>query len=256
MTTEKSTSTTTTTARSIWPENVQVGALEGYLARPAEGENLPALIVIHEIFGLNDDIRDIANRFAAEGYVALAVDLFSHGNRAACVMRVVINMIRNPLQSFSMYDLDEAVKFLKVQPGVAPDQIGVIGFCMGGSYAMALAVHNQEVKAASIFYGQNPKPITELEKACPIVGSYGENDKMFSKQGRQLEQVMQQYGKPVDVKIYPNAGHSFFNKNRLFHRPEAAADAWQRTLSWFHQYLPKGSAESAPETSPEALPTE
>lgn len=225
----------------IETSNVQAGPLQAYLARPAGGENLPAVIIIHEIFGLNDNIRDIARRFAREGYIALAVDLFSHGNKALCMLRVTFDLLKNPLQSLSMSDLDSSVKLLKEQPGVAPEQIGVIGFCMGGGYALAFAVHNQELRAASIFYGLNPKPLESVERACPVLGSYGEKDRYFSNQGRWLEKTMQKFGRPVDVKIYPNATHSFFNDQFRNYNPEAAADGWQRTLEWFRKYLPQKS---------------
>ena len=228
------------TERPIRAEHVQAGNLHSYLARPTEGENLPAVLIIHEIFGLNDNIRDIARRFAREGYAALAVDLYSRSTpRALCITRVVFNLMRDPLGSFSVYDMDGAIKFLQEQPGVDREQVGVIGFCMGGGFALAMAVHNQEVRAASVFYGRNPNPITALEKACPVVGSYGANDPIFSKVGQKTEQVMKGFGRPVDVKIYPGAGHSFFNDTGKAYRPEAAADSWQRTLGWFEEYLPK-----------------
>lgn len=223
----------------IEASHVQAGPLNAYLARPVGGENLPAVIIIHEIFGLNENIRDIARRFAREGYIALAVDLFSHGNKALCVLRVTFDMMRNPLKSISMSDLDSSVKLLKEQPGVAPEQIGVIGFCMGGGYALAFAVHNQELRAASIFYGRTPNPLESVKQACPVLGSYGEKDRFFSKQGRALQETMEMAGRPVDVKIYPNAGHSFFNDTRSSYNPEASADAWKRTLEWFRTYLPQ-----------------
>jgi carboxymethylenebutenolidase len=225
-------------AGQIETRSVQAGVLQAYLARPGEGENLPAVIIIHEIFGLNDNMRDIARRFANEGYIALAVDLYSQGQRAWCIARVVLGLMQNPLNNFSMYNLDGAVKYLQAQPGVASEQIGVIGFCLGGGYALAFAVHSSEVRAASIFYGANPRPLSSLVKACPIAASYGEKDPVFSKAGKKLEETMRQFDLPVDMKIYPDAGHSFFNDTLKTYRPEAAADAWQRTLSWFQQYLP------------------
>jgi carboxymethylenebutenolidase len=230
---------TTVEPLKIEDSNVQAGPLQAYLARPAGGENLPGVIIIHEIYGLNDNMRDIARRFAREGYIALAVDLFSHGNRAMCMLRVIFDMLKNPLQSLSMSDLDSSVRLLKDQAGIDPEQIGVIGFCMGGGYALAFAVHNDELRAASIFYGRNPNPLESLERACPVLGSYGEKDRFFAKQGRRLEQTMQKFGRPVDVKIYPNATHSFFNDTGRAYQPEAAADSWQRTLEWFKQYLPQ-----------------
>ncbi len=232
-----------TIQKPVKTAEVQAGKLKAYLAQPDDpnqtGEKRPAVIVIHEIFGLNEDIREIARRFAGEGYAALAVDLYSSGNiRAICILKLVYGILRNPLKSFAMNDLDQAITFLNAQSDIDTSQLGVIGFCMGGSFALALAVHNQQVRGASIFYGRLPAPTSTLEKACPTLGSYGADDKFFLKQAHQLEEVMKQYNRPVDVKIYPGAGHSFFNKGKA-HRPEAAADAWQRTLGWFREYLPK-----------------
>ncbi len=226
----------TQTTPDIETRPVQAGNLQAFLARPTEGENLPAVIIIHEIFGLNDNIRDIARRFARAGYVALAVDLFSQGNRALCTARVIMGLIGNPLKNFSMGNLDGVARFLQQQPGVAPEELGVIGFCMGGGYALAFAVHSDQPRAASIFYGANPKPLSALVDACPVVGSYGGKDPIFSRAGKKLEETLKQYQVPADIKIYPNANHSFFNQNKP---PADAEDAWQRTINWFEKYLPK-----------------
>ncbi len=228
------------TRPEITARNVQTGPIQAYFARPTQGENLPGVIIIHEIFGLNDNIRDIAQRFAEAGYAALAVDLFSHGsNRALCITRVILGMLRNPLKSFSMYDLDAAMRFLKSQPEIASEQIGLIGFCLGGGFALAFAVHSDEVRAASVFYGLPPKPLNTLQEACPIVASYGADDKFVTRRGEKAVEALRQYGRPVDFKVYEGAGHSFFNDRAKTYRPNAAADAWERTLAWFKEYLPQ-----------------
>ena len=215
-----------------------MGAISGYLTAPAEGKPRPGVVVIHEAYGLNDNIRNIAERFAAAGYRALAVDLFSHGrNRPLCMVRVLTGMLRNPLHSFSLVDLDNAVAFLRARPDVDAERMGVIGFCMGGTFALALAVHNTQIHASSAFYGANPKPLSQVARACPIVASYGADDRFFAPQGARLAEALDDYAVPHDVKVYPGAGHSFFNDARGSYRPEAAADAWQRTLRFFATHL-------------------
>jgi carboxymethylenebutenolidase len=218
---------------------VKAGEYEAYLARPANGENLPGVIIIHEIFGLNENIRDIARRFARENYVALAVDLYSLGrNRQLCIFKTTVDMMTNILKSSHMDKLDDAFRFLQKQPQVNGQRIGIIGFCMGGGYSLAFAVHNEELKAASIFYGANPKPLNSVARACAIVGNYGEKDRFFVGQARKLEEALTHYQRPHDIKIYPNAGHSFFNDTMKTYAPEAAADSWQRTLKFFSEHLP------------------
>ena len=217
---------------------VQIGAIAGYLNGPDDTTRRPGVIVIHEAFGLNDNIRGIADRFVAQGYRALAVDLFSHGgNRRFCMVRVMLSVLTNPLRSFSIADLDNAVRYLRKRPDVDPERIGVIGFCMGGTFTLALAVHNKQVAVAHAFYGAAPRPLERVALTCPIAASYGADDRYFANQGRKLEQALEQYNIPHDVKIYPGAAHSFFNDTRPSYRPEAAADAWQRTLDFFAAHL-------------------
>lgn len=220
-------------------ENVRAGEYEAYLARPQQAEKLPGVIIIHEIFGLNDNIKDIARRFAREGYAALAVDLFSKENpRFLCIFKTTMSMLTNILKSSHMGALDGAMQYLQGLPFVDGSRVGVIGFCMGGGYSLAFAVHNQQLKAAHVLYGANPKPLNSVAQACPVIGSYGGKDKFFANQGRKLEQTLEQYGQPHDIKIYPDATHSFFNDTRDSYNPEAAADAWQRTLKFFGEHLP------------------
>src|SRR2546421_8661812 len=150
--------------------------LQAYLASPEGDEPRPGVVVIHEAYGLNDNIRDIADRFAAAGYVAMAVDLFSTGPRAVCMARVFSGMLLRPLRNGVVRDLQAALDFLGSRPGVDTGRLGAIGFCMGGSYAVQLACVAGDLKAASIFYGVNPRPMEAVARACPLVGSYPEKD--------------------------------------------------------------------------------
>lgn len=222
-------------------------SLDAYLVRPDGGGALPGLIVIHELFGLNDNIRAITRRFAGAGYAALAVDLFSAGGRRAlCMARLLGDVFVRPLQNTAVNDLRAAVDWLQQQPGVAPERIGVVGFCVGGSYALALACVERDLSAAAVFYGQNPRPLAAVARACPIVGSYGQDDALFRWFGRRLDGALGTYGVPHDIKIYPHAGHSFFNSGQP---PEAAADAWERTIAFFAAHLNAPPASAQPDAA-------
>jgi carboxymethylenebutenolidase len=217
--------------------------MEAYLAMPDGEGPFPGVVVIHEIFGLNENIRQIARRFAEEGYAALPVDLFSTGSRVACLLRIFHGMLLRPLANGVVADLRAAVDFLKRLPEVDPERIGVIGFCMGGSYALQLACVEEDLRVASVFYGMNPRPLEAVARACPIVGSYPEED-FTASAARQLEPLLEEYRVPHDIKIYPGARHSFFNDTGAAYHSGAAADAWRRTLAFFNTHLKHTQAET------------
>jgi carboxymethylenebutenolidase len=221
----------------IPPAGSRAGPLTAYLALPDGDGPHPAVVVIHELYGLNDNIRDIARRFADEGYAALAVDLFSGGGkRKLCIMRVMSGLMLRPLQNKGLSDLRRSIDWLQQRPEIDGNRVGAIGFCMGGGYALALACVESDLRASSAFYCFNPRPIAALGRACPIIGSYPGND-WSAKSGRKLDDALDEYNVPHDVKIYPGAGHSFFNDTLEAHNPKAAADAWQRTLAFFGEHM-------------------
>ena len=212
-------------------------SLTAYVARPSGDAARPAVVIIHELFGLNDNIRDIARRFAGEGYVALAVDLFSGGgSRKLCILRVMSALMLRPLKNQGLSDLRRSVDWLQQRPEVDASRVGAIGFCMGGGYALALACVESDLRASSAFYCVNPRPLSALRRACPIVGSYPGND-WSARSGRKLDAALDRYSVPHDIKIYPGAGHSFFNDTLGNYDPEAAADSWQRTLAFFGEHM-------------------
>ena len=212
------------------------GMMESFLVKPAGAGPFPGLVVIHEIFGLNDNIRSITSRFAEQGYAALAVDMFSNRNRAVCMVQLVQGMMFRPLKNSMLSDLQSTMQFLRQQAGVAPNRTGVVGFCMGGGYALQLAVTDTGMRAASVFYGAVPKPLEAFARSCPIVGRYPEKD--FTVQGaRELDAVLEKNAIDHDIKIYPNTQHSFFNQQRTPFEVEASKDAWQRMLSFFGEHL-------------------
>ncbi|MFN8410807.1 MAG: dienelactone hydrolase family protein [Anaerolineales bacterium] len=212
------------------------GAMESFYARPEGDVNLPGVIVIHEIFGLNDNIRDIANQFASQGYATLAVDLFSNRNRTLCMMQAFYGILIRPLNNSMLDDLNASMSFLRQQKNVDGNRIGAVGFCMGGSYALQLAVTDKGMKAASVFYGANPKPLDAVAQACPIVGSYPDKD-FTTQAARDLESQLTRYNIPNDIKIYDNTQHSFFSQQRTPFEVEASKDAWQRMVSFFGEHL-------------------
>ena len=150
--------------------------LEAYLARP-EGEGpFPGVVVIHEALGLNDNIKDISQRFADEGYVDLAVDLFANRNRAVCMARIIGGMLRGSPDRFGVPDLKAALGVLAEQPSVDAERLGAIGFCTGGGFAIAWACTDDRLKAVAQYYVVNPRPLSAVARSCTVVVSYPEKD--------------------------------------------------------------------------------
>ena len=212
--------------------------MESYIALPEGKGPFPGLLIIHEIFGLTENIRDITRRFAEEGYFALAVDLFSNRNRTLCMMQTFYSLMFRPLDNPMLTDLQASMSFLRQQPEVDTTRTGTVGFCMGGSYALELAVTEKGMKAASIFYGMNPKPLEAVARSCPIIGSYPDKD-FTAQAGRALDAALNRYEIAHDIKIYEGTQHSFFNDTRPSFNPEASKDAWDRMLAFFNEYLVK-----------------
>jgi carboxymethylenebutenolidase len=208
----------------------------GYFARPEGAGPFPGVVVIHEIYGLNENIKTIARRFAQEGYAVLAVDLFAARNRALCMARVMSALLLTPLKNSSLDELKAALGYLGKRPMVDSDRLGAIGFCMGGGFAIAWACTDPRLKAIAPFYASNPRPLEAVRRTCPVVGSYPERD-FTANQGRKLETTLEQYHIPHDIKIYPGAQHSFFNDQVQHHDAVAAADSWQRVLAFFGERI-------------------
>jgi carboxymethylenebutenolidase len=221
---------------------------DAYLARPEGSGPFPGVVVIHEAYGLNENIKDIARRFANEGYVALAVDLFSSQNRAVCMARFMGGMIFNSLNHQGIRNLKAALTFLTEQSGVDGERLGAVGYCLGGSFAIAWACTDNRLKAIAPYYGMNPRPLKAVERLCPVVGSYPTGD-FTTKPGEQLNVELDRYNIPHDIKIYPGARHSFFNDQRPNYDEAAAADSWQRVLAFFKEHIK--ASEQTPESTPQ-----
>jgi carboxymethylenebutenolidase len=208
----------------------------GHLALPDAPGPHPGVVVIHEAYGLTENIRDVTNRFADQGYVALAVDLFGGRNKAVCMARYMAGMLGGSVNRYGIADLKNALTYLAAMPEVDSERIGAIGFCMGGAFAIAWACTDSRLKAIAPFYAANPRPLDDVERACPVVGSYPEKD-FSASAGRALNDALERYGIAHDIKIYPGAGHSFFDDRSRAHHKASAADSWRRVLGFFEEHL-------------------
>src|SRR5215210_323273 len=210
--------------------------LGAYLVRP-EGEGpLPGVVVIHEAFGVNDDMKRIAERFAGEGYVALAVDLFAGRNRAVCMARFVGGMLIRPFDNGGIRGLKSSLSVLAEQAYVDGERLSAIGFCLGGGFAIAWACTDDRLKVIAPYYGMNPRQLSAVSRACPVVGSYPEKD-FTARAGRKLDAELERHGIPHDVKVYPGARHAFFNAESRNYDPAASEDSWRRTLEFFGEHI-------------------
>lgn len=216
-------------------------SMKAFVAAPVANGKRPAIIVIQEWWGLTDHIKDVARRFAAEGYVAIAPDLYTRLGHALTTDPAEAGKLMNTLkQEDGLKDLNATVTYIRSVPEVDRTKIGVIGFCMGGSYALLLPCVNAEIKAAVPFYGQVPNPDTPLQKlSAPVLYFYGEDDGWITKADVQrLAAAFKKHGKVGEIKTYPGAPHAFFrDSDPSVYRPEAAKDAWERTKAFFKKHL-------------------
>jgi carboxymethylenebutenolidase len=213
------------------------GTTSGYLAKPKSGQGA-GVIVIQEWWGLVPHIKDIADRFAAEGYVALAPDLY-HGETTTSPDRAGKLMMSLRIDEAEK-ELRGAVQYLLNNPAVEPKKIGTVGFCMGGLLSLYAASKNPQVNACVIFYGGFPGVEPDLPNLnAPVLGLYAAKDGFVTVDlVKQLERKLQTLRKTADIHIYPNVDHGFFNDTRPeVYNKEAAQDAWQRVLKFYGQYL-------------------
>ena len=221
--------------------------LRGYLASPAGIGPWPAVVMIHEIFGLDEVMRGHADRLAGFGYLTLAVDLFSAGSTARCLVATMTAMMRRRGRAFA--DISAAHDYLAGSPDCT-GRIGVIGFCIGGGFALLTASNGFD--AAAVNYGQLPRHLDEaVAGACPIIGSYGGRDPSLRGAAGRLNAALDKAGVVHDVKEYPAASHAFLNDAEAGPRAlrpllrvagigpetESAKDAWDRIERFFAGYL-------------------
>jgi carboxymethylenebutenolidase len=241
-----------------------VADLDGELAVPAEGGPWPGVVVVHDAFGMTDDIGRIARRFASAGYLALVPALYSRRAPGAlagfrCVRSVFGDLVRG--RGRALEDLDAARAFLTARDD-STGRTGIAGFCLGGGFALLAA--GRGFDASAPYYGQLPRDPALLDGACPVVASFGGRDRSLRGAAGKLDRLLTERDVPHDIKEYPDAGHSFANRNKP--RPvlsplmrlaigaefneSADSDAWQRVHGFFAAHLrgPAGPAEGTPAT--------
>ena len=214
--------------------------VQGVLYSPAGKGPFPALVVIHEWWGLNDWVKDQASKLSDEGYVTLAVDLYR--GKVATTPDQAHEIMRGVPEDRAKRDLHAAVEFLKSQPNVKKDRVGSIGWCMGGGYSLDVALQETDLAATVINYGHLATDADAMKKInAPILGLFGAQDRGITPDDvHKFEAAMKQLGKKIDVHIYDDAGHAFENpNNKDGYRAADAADAWKRTTDFLASTLKK-----------------
>jgi carboxymethylenebutenolidase len=222
-----------------------------YEARPAGREKYPVVLVIPEIFGMHEHIKDVTRRFAREGFLGITFEPYAREGGVLHLPDIdAVRKVVDPVPDARvMGDLDALVAYVKKHPAALPDRIGVTGFCRGGMYTLLFAAHGPEVKAAVSWYGAIKPALTSgvrtarpidlaAQITAPVLGLYGAEDLGIPVADvREMEAALKAAGKTAEFVIYPGAPHAFFADYRPSYRAEAAKDAWGRCLGWFNKYL-------------------
>jgi carboxymethylenebutenolidase len=224
-------------------EMVDIGGMPAYVARPDGSGPGAAVIVVQEAFGLNDHIKDVARRVSAEGYLALAPDLFYRGGKGRTAgyndLPKALELMGALRDDEIVSDVGNAIAYLEKQPKARPGRIGITGFCMGGrvSYLAACALPKKITAAVPYYGGGIPIERTATLEA-PVLAFFGDQDPFIPlDQVKKLESEAKRLGKSVEVVVYPGAPHGFFCNERDSYRPDAAKDAWERTKAFFKRHL-------------------
>jgi carboxymethylenebutenolidase len=219
--------------------------VHGILYSPAGKGPFPEIIVIHEWWGLNDWVKEQASKLADQGYVTLAIDLYR--GKVATTPNEAHEFMGGVPQDRAKRDLEAAFNFLQSQPNVKKDRIGAIGWCMGGGYALQLALDEPKLAADVINYGVYDYASLAKDQAAikkinaPIMGFFGAQDRGIPTDDlRKFWEQLKNLGKKADFSIYPDAGHAFENpNNKEGYRPKDAQDAWKKTVAFFAGTLKK-----------------
>ncbi len=232
---------------------VKMGSYElpVYEARPASGKDTPIVLVISEIWGVHEYIRDCARRFAKAGYCAVAPELFKREGGVAQIPNVqdILKIVLAQKREQTLGDLKATVDWAKTRPNVKASSVGVTGWCWGGSTVYQEAATNHDLKGAVAWYGPPARPyqgasgpVTGFDLAkdihCPFLGLYGETDQNPKPEdATKMGELLKQHNKSVEVVIYPGAGHGFFADYRPSYNAAASQDAWKRCTDFFAKHL-------------------
>lgn len=225
--------------------------VQAYLVRPQRTAAMPGVVVIHEWWGLNDQIKRVTNRLAEEGFVAIAPDLYR--GKLGTDAGLAHELMRGLNENYAVDVVAGAVAHLRSieardRRGPAPTSprmaIGTLGFCMGGRISLATALSGADVQAAVMFYGSvetSKDALAPLQ--VPLLGIFGNEDRGIPlDQIRAFQAALKDAGKDATVLVYAGVGHAFFNDDRPSYDREAANDAWERTKAFFRTHLPPGGA--------------
>jgi carboxymethylenebutenolidase len=225
--------------------------ITAYEARPEKPGRYPVVMVISEIWGLHEYIRDVVRRFGKENFYAIAPEMFqreggvSHLTDVQEILKVVLNVPRQQI----LQDLSATANYARGQSTTLSERIGVTGFCWGGSTTIQYAAYDKQLGAAVAWYGppgrgykDEPQPVSGFDVAkdimCPFLGLFGEEDKNPTpEEVHKFEALLKEHNRNVEIVIYPAAGHAFHADYRQSYRAEAAKDGWTRCVGWLNRYV-------------------
>jgi len=234
------------------------GTCTAHLALPQGEGKYPALVLIEEIWGVDAHIKDVAERFAREGFIVLAPELLPEGTLERMTPQIKLDLfdpekrekvqpvLREAMAPISQPEYaHEAIAKLRacvdylVAHAQSNGKVGSIGFCFGGTYSLQLAIHDPRLDACIVFYGQVPDPLDQVAAiACPVLDFAGERDERVMEKIHDLEAAMKEHDKDFELVVYPMVGHAFFNDtNARTYDESVARDAWGRSLSFLHKHL-------------------
>ncbi|MFB5628301.1 MAG: dienelactone hydrolase family protein, partial [Nitrosarchaeum sp.] len=211
------------------------GTTNGYLVRPAIDNNYPAIIMIHEWWGLNENIKEMAKKLASHGYVVLAVDLYD--GQVATTSEEARKLVTSFDKNIGIENMNSAISYL--DENYSPEKIGSLGWCFGGGQSLNLALNNTSIDATVIYYGSLVTDTKELSVITwPVLGIFGELDKGITIDTvNTFENSLNQLGIQNEIIIYPGVDHAFANPSGDRYAPEASQDAWQKTLEFLQSNL-------------------
>jgi carboxymethylenebutenolidase len=244
---------TDTTGLVAGDQQVPVGGVNVpvYEARPASGKDHPIVLVISEIWGIHEYIKDTTRRFAKAGYYAVAPELFAREGGVGHMTNIqeILKIVLSQKREQTLGDIGATIDWAQKRPGVKADRVGVTGFCWGGSTTIQVAATNPDVKAAVAWYGPPARPyqgasgpVTGFDLAkdikVPFLGLFGETDKNPPPEdARKFGEMVRHHNPNVEIVVYPGAGHAFHADYRPSYNKAAADDGWNRCLAWFNKHL-------------------
>ena len=225
------------------------GKIPAYRAMPSEGGPFPAVLVVQEIFGVHEHIKDVCRRFARLGYLAVAPELYARQGDVSAVSEIeeIRKIVARVPDAQVMADLDSAAAWMQASGKANIEKLGITGFCWGGRIVWLYAAHSAQVKAGVAWYGRLTGKASELQPLhpldiaaslrAPVLGLYGGSDQGIPLETvEQMKNVLQAADRPSAIIVYPDAPHAFFADYRPSYRKEAAEDGWSRLLAWFKQH--------------------